>query len=128
MIPLWTTLKTTASGLKDFVKGTLLDDTGVPSSKRVFTMIGGLSLTFGYFAGLFWGLVAPDSITHAVEGLTGLGAVASTAENLQATATAGANQKARIEQPAVVHPDMRKATPQTRPVPAPAGALASCVR
>lgn len=49
-----------------YIKGILADGSGVPSSKRIISIIFAILIGVAFVANLFWGYVVADNILDAV--------------------------------------------------------------
>lgn len=49
-----------------YIKGILADDSGVPSSKRIISIVFAILIGIAFVANLFWGYAIADNILDAV--------------------------------------------------------------
>lgn len=52
--------------LVDYIKGMLGDNAGVPSTKRIITVLFALLIAAGYIGSLGWGLTVDEKLIDAV--------------------------------------------------------------
>ena len=76
--------------LVDYVKGILGDTDGLPSSKRIVSVIFALLLMFAFIGNMGWGLTVDDNLLDAVMmviiaglGITGIEKFATKVESLK---------------------------------------------